>query len=268
MISRAIRNTFTVVLIAIFSLPATGQVNDVREFLRTPDPQIAATAVNRQAVELARHQYFSKPGRFETYSFDISALEREGEEITITPLGGAPITILSHGLNTKPQTRGHTATWTGELKLENPDQVFPLKWRLAVRSVDKEGNVRRRDPNREVTRKLIEQDAHVVLQESYDRRDEKLVYALLRSTIPLPDRSGRLILKSLGTSFDSEDQFHTIMVYEADPEKALLIGDHPIGNGPQKDDPSSELRNREARRRLANYEAHMAQVMRNLGLEE
>lgn len=245
---------FAVMLVLLPCFAASAQdfsgVSDVsRELLIPIDPQRRERLVERYAYDLRIAEFFAKPGTLELYEFDIGALEVRGDTITISPRSIPPIEIHSDGLKLNHQYGGSTAEWTGRVA----GSPHPVELTLAVRAVDASGAVRLPDPNRTVTSELLEQEHYVVLESAKRRLDERIAYGFVSNVVQVPEKRVTLRLSQLGDDLDS---FESVVVYEVDNSKLLLIS---CGVGDQR--PS-----REQRRRQQAYDEHVSQVRRELGL--
>lgn len=254
------------------------------ELLRPTSAESKAEVARRHPISLEEHRYFAKPGRFGIFTFDIDVLQREGEIITITPFHGEQIQVLSRGLDIHEGTGGRTGRWTGELLVPNSDRTVLLQWPISIRAIDSDGNIRYPDPNREVTQQILAEygEQSVVLQESYDRLNEKIMYGLLQANIPLPHLREQLIIAPIDPHFQTVEEFDTIVIYEQDKEKILWFpDDSPRREGIPEErnlpgidklperavDAQSLALEQELQRRTDAYEQHMIDVRRRVAEE-
>jgi hypothetical protein len=226
-----------------------------RELLRPIEGWKRNFLMERHVYEMAILEYFARPGTFDLYNFDVSVLELENETITITPKNSDPIEILSHGIDVNWQYGGGTAEWRGELPIPKSKRTLPAKMHLAIRAVNRFGELRRPDPNRNVTRSAIERESYVVLRESKQRLDERIVYGLINGFIQVPVRMTTLRLSQLGEDLHS---FGSVLVYEVDDDKLIIPGDDsPVNPMP----PTPDMI-----RRSKAFKDHEDRVRRRFGL--
>lgn len=230
-----------------------GLVN--RELLKPVDPQKRRNLMSRHAIDMASLQYFAKAGKIDVYEFDIDVLDSEGQIITITPFGELPIDIVSNGIKRDPTYGWLFGTWTGEIVANNSRQTIPVELGVTTWALGKDGQLISPDPNREYTLSQLNQENAVVPNESYLRRNEKIVYAV-SGFIPLPHLRRQITVMQLG------DELDTLVLYEEDVEKAI----HPVSDVDSEiaNDSNSEI-GIERARRLEAYEAHMKGIKQTLG---
>ena len=215
--------------------------------------------MSRYAVEIAEWEYFAKPGTLGIYEFDIEVLDSLGR-ISITPAGAEPIEFVSHGLERNPQWRGAVMRWHGELVGESNKETSPIEWNIAVQSIDEEGNLRFPDPNREATLRVLREESYTVLKESYDRRNEKLVYSLAGNFLRVPDRKAIYSFQSLG------DRLDALVVYEVDLQEIITLPDVVMDSSSAAREPTpAEI---EQRKRLEAFEAYMERVRQRIAKEQ
>jgi len=192
------------------------EAQSTREFLRSVDPQKRAELVRRNPLKMAKNEYFAKSGRFDVYEFDISVLEPESQTVTITPFGGPPIDIISHGIERDEETGWFLGKWSGEIVPQNGRQTYPIQLRIVTWAIGQDGKLRTPDSNREVEVTLgpLENENSVVLTESAARPDEKLVYAISGS-IRLPHLGRQITLAQM------DEDLESLIMYEVDPEKTI-----------------------------------------------
>lgn len=247
------------VVLSLFLLSATAQEVSDREFLRQIDVQKRIALTDRYKIKMAEYEYFANPGKIGIYEFDIGVLETKGETITISPFNGPPIEFVSHGLVVNHDRGGHAAKWKGELPIPGSKQMYPVQLVMGIRAIDADGNVRKPDPNREVTRRLLEQENYAVLRESYERRKETIVYGMLRNEIHIPETKATLVINRLGDSLLTEEDFQSVVVYEVDNEKVLW----PADDLPVEGYVNNQLDEERARRKSA-FDTHMENVKREI----
>lgn len=226
-----------------------------REFLKSVNPQDRANLMQRRGLEILSEEYFAKPGRFEIFEFDIDVLESKNEEITFSPGWGHPIEIVSQGIKREPSNGWYFGIWTGEIEDPNSKEMREVKWFITTWALNSNDQLIPPDPNREVTRKLLESENHVVSKESVERLDEELVYAITAKINVPPNRTHIRILQP-------ENDLKYLMVYEVDEDKWI-----PTGNGNVVGPDLSTEIGRLRHERLEGYEAHVESVKRELGLE-
>lgn len=233
---------------------------EATEFLRSVDPQERSHLARRHPLKLAEYEYFAKPGRIGIYHFDVDVLRKKGEAITFRPFNGPPIEVMSHGLTVNHDRGGHIARWSGEIELPNGRGKMPLRMFLRIWAVGDDGELKMPDPNREATRQALEQGNSTVLAESYQRRNERIVYELVSSTIRVPARNTTMFFDGLVKEKATERDLNSIVVYEIDDEKVIHPADDTLVEGPDETDPKEA----ERLRRIAAFDAHMDQVKRDI----
>lgn len=224
-----------------------------REFLIPMEAQKKRDLLDRHALEIRTMEYFAKPGKFDIYEFDIGVLETKDEPITITPFNGSSIEILSYGFGRDNPASGKSVLrWRGALPVPNSTRMSRVRLTVLVRAIDTEGNIRRPDPNREITRALYDQKYVTVLADSVERLTERLVYTLVGNSIEVPESRATIVITGV------PDQFDFVVVYELDEEKRLL----PVDDSPANRHPRSP----EQIRRSQAFKAHVEKVKRELGI--
>ncbi len=231
----------------------TGQAN--REFLKPIDAVTRNDLMSRRGLEIRSQEFFAKPGRFDVYKFDIEVLENTGETITITPFDGPPIEIVSKGIKREPETAWFHGRWSGEIKMRGTKETVPIEWGITTWSIATDGSLQAPDPNREYTLSQLDQKNAVIPQESYLRRNEKIVYAV-SGAIRFPQT--RQLIRITQPTNDLE----YLVFYEVDEYKWI-----PPGDGNLVDSDLSEVGQLRTTRKAA-YLAHIENVKRDLGLAE
>ena len=235
------------------------QHEPVRELLTPVDAQKRVDLMSRYAIEIAEWEYFAKPGTLGIYEFDIEVLDSLGR-ISITPAGSLPIEFVSHGLERNPRWGGSLMVWHGELISGSTKRGSPVELNVAVQSVDAAGNVRLPDPNREVTLRALQEESYTVLKESYDRRNERLVYSLAGNFLTVPDRKTTYTFQLL------DEQFSAVVFYEIDRGKTISLPDVVVTEaGDQREELEADP---EQMRRLEAYEAYMKGVRQRIATEQ
>jgi hypothetical protein len=131
-------------------------------------------------------------------------------------------------------------------------------------AIDAEGNVKLPDPNREITRRQLEQENFTVIEESYLRRDEKIVYAIVSNSIYIPATKTTLMIRGLSNTYTTAEDFQTIAVYELDDQKTIVPGNDMPSAG-NSVNPAWEAENL---RRANAYDAHLKSLRKQLGIAE
>ena len=229
-----------------------------REFLRPVSSQERSRTVDRHPIEMASLEYFASEGKFGLYQFDLKVLELKGEAITITPFNGPSIDIISHGIEPAGQEGSFVSKWTGEIIAPGRRETIPVELGITTWAITSDGELRRPDPNREITLEQLEQEDRVVLQESVSRLDEQIAYAV-SGVISLPHLKRQITVMQVG------DELSSVLLFEPDLEKAIPgVSDL---DSELTDDSTTEL-GRERLRRIEAYEAHMRMVKRSLPEQE
>lgn len=246
------------VMLTLSGVISFSQDQSNREFLIPVDEQKRQNLTNRYALEMARYEYFAKPGRIGIYEFDIEVLEKRDEAITITPFNGLSMEIVSLGIWVNPDSAGNVARWRGVLSMPDSTRTFRVRFVMGVWSIDADGNRRKPDRNREIARRQLEKEESVIQEDSYVRRNERLVYGLFTNEIRIPATKTAIAFQQLGRDFENIEDFETIVVYEVDEEKVIYPADDSRTNPVP---PSGKQL-----RRIRAYEAHIEKVKRELGL--
>lgn len=248
---------FVLFVFPIHALAQDGSVleSTSRELLHPVGDHKRAVLMERYAYDVAILEYFAMPGTLGLYEFDLSALEIEGETITISPNNIDPIKILSHGIEVNWIYGGKTARWRGEIPVPNTDVTMPVTMSILIRAVDEHGEIKWPDPNQEVTRSALEGQNYVVLEESKKLLNEQILYGLFNSFIQVPRTRTTIRIGQLGESLDS---FGTVLVYEIDDSKTVIPGDDsPINPTP----PTPDMV-----RRAEAFKKHEDRVRREFGM--
>ena len=96
------------------------------------------------------------------------------------------------------------------------------------------------------------------MQESYDRRNERLVYTMAGNFLPMPDRQTTIAFQNIG------DNFEAMAVYEVDESRVITLPGVEVRANENGE--LEELRRTDAEQlqRLEAYESHMQSVRQQL----
>ncbi len=255
---RVLLVALTLSLVSAMAQDNPASYQSEREFLKPLSAEKRSALMSRKALDLGIREYFALPGKIDVYEFDVSLLETPGQTITITPFNEPSIDIISHGIRPFPHAPWLGGSWSGQIVAQNSKQTYPIELSIGYWAIGPDGIIRPPDPNREITRNLLQQESYVVLEESVQRLNEKIVYAM-SGTIRLPHLRRAIQITQLG-----DDELEYIVVYEGDIEKAL----YPVSDKRAVPlDETTEL-GRESMRRMAAYEAHVEKLKRELGIAQ
>lgn len=223
-----------------------------REFLVPIPPVEKRRLLETYAYDVGALEYFAVPGRLDLYRFDVRVLETEGGQITVTPLDDPSVELWSWGVDRSGQFSGGYAIWNGRLS------SVEISMGLGVRSIDTEGNIRMPDPNRTITRAAYDRNTYTVIEESVRRLDERIVHFLSPTFLTNSATKVSYALAPLGR--ESQMEFDTVVVYEIDAEKTIVLGD-----GFQNPEDAAF---QEGLRKQMAYKAYLKQLRSDLGIVE